>query len=111
MAKGKPIERMVRAFSDRTRLRILALLRSGEMCVGDLVEVLRLGQPGASRRLAYLRRAGLVSCRKQGPWRHYSPAPESTALHAKLLECLAEVPELAKDKERARKIREAGGCC
>ena len=53
-------DRMFRAFSDRTRLRILHLLQGGEMCVGDLVEVLRVPQPKASRHLAYLKKAGLV---------------------------------------------------
>jgi ArsR family transcriptional regulator len=38
-----------RAFSDCTRLRILHLLLGGELCVGDLVRVLRVPQPKASR--------------------------------------------------------------
>ena len=55
-----PVDFMFRAFSDRTRLRILHLLRGGELCVCDLVEVLGVPQPKASRHLAYLRKAGLV---------------------------------------------------
>jgi ArsR family transcriptional regulator len=51
---------MFRAFSDRNRLRILHLLQDGEMCVGDIVNVLQVPQPRVSRHLAYLRRAGLV---------------------------------------------------
>jgi ArsR family transcriptional regulator, arsenate/arsenite/antimonite-responsive transcriptional repressor len=38
---------MFRAFSDRTRLRILHLLLDGELCVGDLVNVLHVPQPTA----------------------------------------------------------------
>ncbi len=52
---------MFRAFSDRTRLRILYLLQGGECCVGNLVDILGIEQPSASRHLAYLRRAGLVA--------------------------------------------------
>jgi DNA-binding transcriptional ArsR family regulator len=59
---------MFRAFSDPTRLRILHLLRDGEYCVGDLVTILRVPQPTASRHLAYLRRTGLVTTRKNGLW-------------------------------------------
>ena len=51
---------MFRAFSDRTRLRLLHLLRGGEGCVCDLVRVLGVPQPKVSRHLAYLRKAGLV---------------------------------------------------
>jgi ArsR family transcriptional regulator len=107
---------MFRAFSDRTRLRILHLLLvDGEMCVGDLVSVLRVGQPSVSRHLAYLRKAGLVAVRKTKMWRYNSLAPSTTSFHAKLLECLAycceEVPEIQRDRTRARKVRERGGCC
>jgi ArsR family transcriptional regulator len=106
---------MFRAFSDRTRLRILHLLRGGEMCVGDLVHVLRIEQPSASRHLAYLRKAGLVAVRKAWMWSYYSLAPAEEPFHRKLLECLSccfgEVPELRADAARAAKRKQAGGCC
>src|SRR5687768_9132440 len=90
------IDRVFRAFSDWTRLRILSLLQSGECCVGDLVDVLGIEQPSASRHLAYLRKAGLVIARKQGQWNFYSLACPIGLFHQKLLECLAccfdEVP-------------------
>lgn len=103
---------MFRAFSDRTRLRLLHLLRGGELCVCDLVAVLRIPQPKASRHLAYLRRAGLVSVRKDGLWSHYRLTPAADAFHARLLDCLAscfsDVPELARD---AARLAERKGCC
>ena len=106
---------MFRAFSDRTRLRILHLLVDGEMCVCDIVSILGVPQPAASRHLAYLRRTGLVVARKRGLWVHYSLAPARSAFHEKLLECLAccfrEVPELRADAAAASELREQGGCC
>lgn len=106
---------MFRAFSDPIRLRILQLVRSGELCVGDLVTILRVPQPTASRHLAYLRRAGLVGTRRDGLWIYYSLAPARTAFHRRLLDCLGvcfiDVPEMAADAQRAKKIRKAGGCC
>ena len=63
---GTPIDLMFRAVSDRTRLRILHLLQKQELCVGDLVRILRVPQPRASRHLSYLRRAHLVRSRKAG---------------------------------------------
>ena len=109
------VDLMFRAFSDRTRLRILSLLRRKELCVGDLVEILCAPQPRVSRHLAYLRKANLVLVRKSGLWSHYSLAPAKTPFHRKLLECLAkcfgQVPELQADSTRAAKIRKSGGCC
>ena len=109
------VDVLFRAFSDRTRLRILHVLRGGELCVGDIVESLRAPQPRISRHLAYLRKAHLVLVRKSGLWSHYSLAPAKTPFHRKLLECLekcfTEVPELQADDARARKIRESAGCC
>ncbi len=59
-------------------------------------------QPKASRHLAYLRRAGLVTARKEGLWSYYRLAPARGKVHEKLLDCLAhcfnEVPELARDR-------------
>lgn len=104
-----------RAFSDPTRLRILHLLRGGELCVGDLVQIVRVPQPTASRHLAYLRKAGLVRARKNGLWIHYSLVPPKNSFHQKLLECLGscfhEVDELKSDSVRAEKLRKTGGCC
>jgi ArsR family transcriptional regulator len=108
------IDLIFRALSDRTRLRILNLLRPGELCVCDLVSVLDIPQPTASRHLAYLRRAGLVLARKEGLWHYYRLSSAPTTFHKKLLDCLGEcsalVPELAKDEKRLR----SGGrsnCC
>jgi ArsR family transcriptional regulator len=106
------VDLLFRAFSDRTRLRILHMLRDGELCVCHIVDVLGVPQPKASRHLAYLRKAGLVKARKQGQWSYYQLAPARTAFHQKLLDCLSccfdDVPELAKDAKRLG-IRK--GCC
>jgi ArsR family transcriptional regulator, arsenate/arsenite/antimonite-responsive transcriptional repressor len=100
-AVKRRVDVMFRAFSDRTRLRILHLLKSGELCVCDLVRVIGAPQPKISRHLSYLRKAGLVRSRKDGLWMYYRLAPANGAFHKKLLECLAccfaDVPELAND--------------
>jgi ArsR family transcriptional regulator len=108
-----PVDLMFKAFSDRTRLRVLHLLRDGELCVCDIVGVLALPQAKISRHLAYLRRAGLVKVRKDGLWSHYRLAEPRGTFHRRLLDCLAccfaEVPELAQDRERLQIRRTA--CC
>jgi ArsR family transcriptional regulator, arsenate/arsenite/antimonite-responsive transcriptional repressor len=62
------------ALADPTRLRILSLLKGGEVCVCHIHGSLDVPQPTASRHLAYLRKAGLVTARRDGIWMHYSLA-------------------------------------
>jgi ArsR family transcriptional regulator, arsenate/arsenite/antimonite-responsive transcriptional repressor len=59
------------ALSDPTRLRMLALIGEGEICVCHIHDSLDIPQPTASRHLAYLRKAGLVETRRAGIWIHY----------------------------------------
>ena len=115
-AKTDRVDVMFRAFSDRTRLRILNLLRGGETCVCDLVAVLGLPQPKVSRHLAYLRRARLVVGRKDGLWMYYGLTPADTEFHKSLLNCLSccfrSVPELKRDAERlGRSLGRSTDCC
>jgi len=109
------VDLMFRAFSDRTRLRILHMLRGGELCVCDLVTVIDAPQPKISRHLAYLRKAGLVSARKDGLWSHYQLTAARNKFHQKLLECLEncfqDVPELAGDAELLKRIKRQKACC
>ena len=113
-APAIPIDRILRAFSDATRLRILSLLKQAEHCVGDLVEVLGVPQPKVSRHLAYLRRAGLVETREHGPWYFYRLAPPTSPFHRKLLECLTacfgDVPKVGRDARKSKELRKSGGC-
>ena len=103
---------LFRVMADPIRLRILHLLRQGELCVGDLVTVLDIPQPTASRHLAYLKRVGLISARKNSYWTFYALAPALTALRRKLLECLdADTVGRARDAKRLSAVRRSGGCC
>ena len=103
------IDLMFRAFSDPTRLRILHLLQfQREMCVCDIVTILKLPQPLVSRHLAYLRRAGLVEFERVGQWKHYSLTAAECAFHRNLLccvsKCFSVVPEFKADARRAKQL-------
>ena len=65
------LQDVLKALADPTRMRILALLGSGEVCVCHLHTALDIPQPTASRHLASLKKAGLVEARKIGLWVHY----------------------------------------
>ena len=109
MISNQPIDRMFKAFADETRLRILHLLVKGELCVCDIMAVLDAPQPKISRHLAYLKRAGLVSDRKEGPWRHYSLAASKSSFQKRLIGCLDscsdEAPILREDASKLGKAR------
>lgn len=108
-------DRILRALSDPVRLRIMHVLLDGEVCVGDIVTILRVPQPTASRHLAYLRRVGLITARKNSYWSFYALAPARSPFRRKLLECLkagfSETPGAKQDAVRAEKLRAQGGCC
>ena len=67
------------ALADPARRLILELLRERERPVNELVERLRLSQPGVSKHLRVLREAGLVSVRPDGQRRWYGLRAEPLA--------------------------------
>lgn len=63
---------LFKALSDETRLRILSLLKEGELCVCDIAETLEMTQPNISFHLGMLKEAGIIRDRKNGRWIYYS---------------------------------------
>ncbi|MDB6054985.1 MAG: aseR [Verrucomicrobiales bacterium] len=114
-ARTNKADIVFKAFADKTRLRIMVLLSKGELCVGDLVSVLKVPQPTASRHLAYLRRTGLVKARKEGQWIFYGLAPSKSKFQTSLFKCLEccfdEVPEVRGDAKRMRNLKINDRCC
>jgi ArsR family transcriptional regulator len=118
-----PLGQLCKALSDDTRLRTLALLASGEICVCHIHGALGVPQPTASRHLAYLRRAGLVTTRRDGLWVHYRLAwPADPALARVLraaLQALGRVSTVAVDRRRLgtlthiplRVLEREAACC
>jgi ArsR family transcriptional regulator len=106
------LEELFKALADSTRLRILRLLMAGEVCVCDIHETLRIPQAKASRHLAYLRRAGLVTTRRDGLWIHYSLAKSADPIILTIADAtthvLGHVDALKKDADRFEKRT---GCC
>ena len=84
------LETLFKALADRTRLRLIQLLGDEELCVCDCVAVLKTNQPRVSRHLAYLRRAGLVSARRDGKWTYYRLIPPVDPHAAKIIQELRQ---------------------
>jgi len=98
------------ALADRTRLRLLNLMRSDEVCVCFFVEILKTNQPKISRHLAYLRRAGIVGARRDGSWMHYRivepPDPDAARVLKDVMTWLENDKEMQRDRERLVRV-----CC
>ena len=92
------------ALADRTRLRLLNLLREGEVCVCFFAGALSTNNPKISRHLAYLKRADLVTGRRDGKWMHYSirrpSEPQAAEVFDATLKMLEKDPEMVKDRKQ-----------
>lgn len=64
--------RLLKAFSDSTRLKILEALRQQELCVCDLAVIIEASQSSVSHQLAGLKALKLVKNRKEGKVVYYS---------------------------------------
>ena len=97
------------ALADPTRLRILSLLRDGEICVCHIHGSLDVPQPTASRHLAYLRQAGLVEARREGTWMHYRLAELEPVIDAIVRSAAHAMSHVTgADRDRARFERQCG---
>jgi ArsR family transcriptional regulator len=110
----RPVSRLFKALGDETRLRIVALLSHGELCVCHVQEALGLSQPNVSRQLAILRSAGIVEDRREGNWVYYrllTQDDEDCERQLKaLVQALAQRDLLRRDVEKLIKIRGPGAC-
>jgi ArsR family transcriptional regulator, arsenate/arsenite/antimonite-responsive transcriptional repressor len=106
------MESLFKALADATRLRILGLLLTGEVCVCDIHESLKIPQSKASRHLGYLRRAGLVETRREGLWIYYRLGtfgdPVLATIGDAVRHALTHVESVQRD---AGRLQKRNGCC
>jgi len=96
-----------RALGHPARLRTVAMLRSGELCVCQITEVLGLAPSTVSAHLKELKQAGLIGERKDGRWVHIGLATSSNTrmLIDSSLAQLAEDPRLVEDARFVEELR------
>ena len=109
-----PLARLFRALGDDTRVRKVALLAHGELCVCHVQGALGLPQPTVSRQLTILKTAGIVDSRRAGTWVYYRLAEQEGKSRRKLLKALvaafAKEDVLRRDVARLLKTRGPGAC-
>ncbi|NOG55932.1 MAG: winged helix-turn-helix transcriptional regulator [Planctomycetes bacterium] len=75
----KPFLAITKALNDPTRLRALLVLREGELCLCQMVELFGLAPSTVSKHLTILYEAGLVERRKEGRWAYFRLAGRQAA--------------------------------
>jgi ArsR family transcriptional regulator len=100
---------ILKALADRNRLRILMALHGGELCVCQIVELLRLAPSTVSKHLYILKQAGLIDSSKKGRWVYYrinrrSPNKAIRKVLVWLKDSLAGDAAISQDRKMLKKI-------
>jgi DNA-binding transcriptional ArsR family regulator len=106
----KQVIGIAKALSDPNRLRALAAVSRGELCVCQLIELLTLAPSTVSKHMTILKQAGLVTSRKNSRWVYYQPAPlEKTVTTGRFYRLVMDVlkhdPAVAKDRTLLGRIK------
>lgn len=103
-----PLVDLLKTLAHPVRLRMLSLLREGELCVCQITEILGLPTSTASEHLTELRRSQLLSERREGRWVYYRLRPQDglDALLGALWPHLDRVDQTRQDRSAARITRE-----
>ncbi len=101
---------ITRALSDANRVRALLALHGGDLCLCQIIELLKLSPSTVSKHMAILRQAGLVRMRKEGRWIYYNlpnggAAPAVAAAVKLVKQCLADDALAKKDARALSKVR------
>jgi ArsR family transcriptional regulator, arsenate/arsenite/antimonite-responsive transcriptional repressor len=100
---------VTKALADETRVRALLALRTGELCVCQITELLGLAVSTVSKHLSILYQAGLVESRKEGRWIYYrrpgkdAPVAVRGAI-AWVEKSLSENPRIVEDARQLKKL-------
>jgi DNA-binding transcriptional ArsR family regulator len=97
---------VLKAMGHPVRLRILAMLRDGELCVCQMTALLDLATSTVSSHLADLKRAGLVNERKEGRWVFYRLVDGESPVLASVWETVSRDAQVREDAVLLRQIRE-----
>jgi ArsR family transcriptional regulator len=101
---------VMKALSDANRVRALCALQHGELCVCQLIKLLKLAPSTVSKHLSILQQSDLVESRKEGRWVYYRlPRKHGSQVVARATKeafrALAGSDAIAKDGKRLRTIR------
>ena len=113
MGSRDELVEIARALSDPSRIRILAALRDGELCLCHLIGLLELAPSTVSRHVDQLRQAGLVETERRGKWRYFRLARREASPSARwalgwVLDAVRDDPATREDAQRLARLRGLG---
>jgi len=111
----KDFTRVMKALSDRNRVKIIKMLQHKTMCVCEMRAALELAQPTVSKHLRLLEDAGLVSSHKDGQWVNYyltdgANSPYVASILGNLKHWINNDPEIAELIDKLTSIRREDIC-
>ncbi len=106
---------ILKALADENRLRILNLLKNGELCVCDIETVLGIKQSNTSRHLNRLKISGIITSQKMSQWVYYRLKDETFTnfpfLSVIINDEVGKIDICKKDLELLEKIKASNRCC
>ena len=100
---------ITKALADENRIRVLMLLRDGELCLCEIIAMLGLASSTVSKHMSILYQADLVHVRKKGRWRYFR-LPGKGA-HRHVTDCLQWISESLEGEKTidrdSRKLKSA----
>jgi len=111
----KEFIKVIKALRDPNRVKIVKILKHGQLCVCEIQEVLGVSQPTVSKHLKTLEEAGLLNSRKEGLWVYYrlnegSSSPYAATMLGNLKQWLESTPEITEMVKKLPAIRKANIC-
>ena len=108
------LDKIFKALSEESRLRILSVLQEREMCVCEIEASLKMTQSNASRHLTVLKSIGILDSYKVGQWAYYKVNEQFKQEHKALWEYLLTQLKLLRtyqeDYRECELIREKNMC-
>ncbi len=110
----RPTTGLLKALADDNRLRMVALLASGELCVCHIASALNLSQPNASQHLTVLKNAGVVESERRGSWIYYRVLFDQDPARGRILRAVidgfAELVAAAEDRRKLAATKDSVSC-
>jgi ArsR family transcriptional regulator len=101
----KEVLAITKALADENRVRVLVFLKEGELCLCQIIEMLKLAPSTVSKHMTVLHGAGLVKARKEGRWMFYS-LPSANSVSAEVAAALRWVQDSLADDRQVREDAE-----
>lgn len=97
---------ITKALADTNRIRAFMALRSGELCVCQIIELLELAPSTVSKHMSILKQAGLVESRKQERWIYYKlPKVDRMGTQKWVINAIANTDAVIDDDKKLKKVK------